>query len=74
MSEGILLFIHKSEANQLLMLLLKNKGAYLSGEDISKRFGITRSAVWKQVNILRDMGYKIKSSPRLGYHLEESPD
>jgi len=64
----------KSEANQLLMLLLKNKGSCLSGEYISKKFRITRSAIWKQVNILREMGYKINSSPRLGYCLEESPD
>ncbi|NLZ54736.1 MAG: biotin--[acetyl-CoA-carboxylase] ligase [Thermoanaerobacteraceae bacterium] len=74
MSKDISLSIDKPEANQLLMSLLKNKGTYLSGEEISKKFGITRSAVWKQVNILRDMGYTIKSSPRRGYCLKESPD
>jgi len=66
--------IDRSEANPLLMLLLKSTGSYLSGEDISQNFGITRSAVWKQVNVLREMGYTIKSSPRLGYCLEKSPD
>ncbi len=74
MSKDISIAIGESEANQLLMLLLKNKGLYLSGEEISKKFGITRSAIWKQVNILRDMGYTIKSSPRRGYCLKESPD
>ena len=74
MSKDFSLAVEKSEANQLLMLLLKNKGSYLSGEDISKKFGITRSAIWKQVNVIRDMGYSIKSSPRLGYCLESSPD
>jgi len=73
-SKDFSLAVEKSEANQLLMLLLKNKGSYLSGEDISKKFGITRSAIWKQVNVIRDMGYSIKSSPRLGYCLESSPD
>ena len=64
----------KLKPNELLMLLLANKGTYLSGEDISKKFGITRSAVWKQINNLRNSGYIIKSSPRLGYCLNESPD
>ena len=64
----------KLKPNELLMLLLANKGTYLSGENISKNFSITRSAVWKQINTLRERGYIIKSSPRLGYCLAESPD
>ncbi len=74
MSKDIFIVKDRDEANQLLMLLLENKGNYISGEKISKKFGITRSAIWKQVNTLRDMGYTIKSSPKLGYCLEKSPD
>ncbi|HHY42709.1 MAG TPA: biotin--[acetyl-CoA-carboxylase] ligase [Thermoanaerobacterales bacterium] len=74
MSKDMYLASERAEANQLLMLLLENKGKYISGEKISQNFGITRSAIWKQVNCLRNMGYKIISSPRLGYCLEESPD
>lgn len=74
MSKDIFIVKDRDDANQLLMLLLENKGNYISGEKISKKFGITRSAIWKQVNTLRDMGYTIKSSPKLGYCLEKSPD
>lgn len=74
MSKVLSLAIDKSEANQLLMLLLRNKETYISGEEISKIFGITRSAVWKQINVLRDKGYIIKSSPRRGYCLVKSPN
>lgn len=74
MPENISSNSDRLKPNELLMLLLANKGTYLSGEDISKKFGITRSAIWKQINALRDIGYVIKSSPRLGYCLDESPD
>lgn len=74
MNENLTLISDKSQQNELLMMLLKNRGTYISGEKISKDFGISRTAVWKQINTLRDLGYKIKSSSRLGYCLEKSPD
>lgn len=74
MSENISYTADKSKPNELLMLLLLKNNTYLSGEEISKSFGVSRTAIWKQINALRDMGYNIKSSPRLGYQLEESPD
>src|SRR5690554_1862551 len=64
----------RAKPNELLTLLLSKRGTYVSGEDISKDFGVTRSAIWKQVNALRDMGYVIDSAPRLGYKLVKSPD
>lgn len=74
MPENISLTSDKLKPNELLMLLLSQKGTYLSGEQISNKFGVTRSAIWKQINAIRNMGYVIKSSPRLGYCLEKSPD
>lgn len=74
MNENLTLVSNKSQPNELLMLLLENRGRYISGEKISKDFGISRTAVWKQINTLREWGYKIKSSSRLGYCIEESPD
>jgi BirA family biotin operon repressor/biotin-[acetyl-CoA-carboxylase] ligase len=41
----------------------------LSGEIISTTMGITRAAVWKQINELRAMGYDISSSQKEGYRL-----
>ncbi|MDN5302635.1 MAG: BirA family transcriptional regulator [Thermoanaerobacteraceae bacterium] len=63
----------KSDPDKLLALLLENKGNYISGEEISEKFGVSRSAIWKQVNHLREMGYDVDSSPRLGYRLLKSP-
>ncbi|MCF6095953.1 biotin--[acetyl-CoA-carboxylase] ligase [Thermovorax subterraneus] len=60
--------------NELLLLLLSKKGSYVSGEEISEKFGVSRTAIWKQVNHLRKLGYEIDSVPRVGYCLKKSPD
>jgi BirA family biotin operon repressor/biotin-[acetyl-CoA-carboxylase] ligase len=41
----------------------------VSGEQISARLGISRSAVWKHVKELKSMGYEIESSQKEGYRL-----
>ena len=47
---------------------------YSSGEAISEKLNITRSAVWKHIVKLRDRGYSIDASPRHGYRLAGRPD
>jgi BirA family biotin operon repressor/biotin-[acetyl-CoA-carboxylase] ligase len=55
--------------------LLKTSGdEYISGQYISDLLGITRSAIWKYINILKEEGYIIESVSRKGYRLLESPD
>lgn len=46
-------------------------GKPVSGEVISERLGITRTAVWKYVNLLREVGYCIDASPKTGYALQK---
>ncbi|MFH1083749.1 MAG: biotin--[acetyl-CoA-carboxylase] ligase [Pseudomonadota bacterium] len=52
-----------------LAYLKAEKGSYVSGEALSRRIGITRSAIWKNISKLREEGYAIESSPRKGYLL-----
>lgn len=47
---------------------------FVSGEALSKQLGITRAAVWKQVETLRNAGVSIEAAPRLGYKLTALPD
>ncbi len=47
-------------------------GEYLSGEEISRRLGVSRTAVWKQIRRLKDAGYVFDASPKLGYRLAAS--
>ena len=47
---------------------------YVSGEVLAQKLGISRVAVWKQIQKLKNMGYKIKSDQNLGYCLISRPD
>lgn len=49
-------------------------GKSVSGSAIAESLGITRSAVWKAVNILRSEGYNITAVTNKGYCLSESCD
>jgi BirA family biotin operon repressor/biotin-[acetyl-CoA-carboxylase] ligase len=53
---------------------LKRKPGYISGDLIAQRLDITRQALWKQIQELKDSGYDIAAVPHLGYKLLSSPD
>ena len=52
---------------KLLEILLNNQ--YISGQEISYKLGISRTAVWKHINSLREDGYGIDSQFGKGYKL-----
>ena len=56
-----------------ILKLLREPG-FVSGQLISKELGISRTAVWKYINALREEGYEIESVTRKGYRLLKSPD
>lgn len=58
----------------ILLMLKKHRDEFISGERISQELGISRTAVWKHINILREEGYEIESMPKNGYKLVSSPD
>ena len=58
----------------ILSLLRAHQGEYLSGEAVSQSLGISRAAVWKAIEALRQEGYVITSAPNRGYRLESGPD
>ncbi len=60
--------------DNVLALLVGAKGSSLSGETMSSSLGVSRAAVWKAVEALRQEGYQISSAPHRGYVLEKSPD
>ena len=61
-------------SRQNILALLHQAQDYLSGEEMSRTLGISRAAVWKAVDALRQEGYQIESAPRRGYRLLEAPD
>lgn len=58
----------------ILRLLKESRPEYVSGEDICKKFNVTRTAVWKHIQALREDGYEIEARPRAGYSLLSVPD
>lgn len=48
---------------------LRESDSYISGEELSHKLGITRSAIWKNIHSLIDEGYEIIAVPHLGYKL-----
>lgn len=49
-------------------------GEYVSGEEISRRLGVSRAMVHKLIAAMRDEGLSIEARPRRGYRLVELPD
>ncbi len=60
------------ERDRVAALLAKSQG-YLSGEEMSRALGVTRAAVWKEIESLRGAGWPIQSSTRKGYQLAGPP-
>lgn len=60
--------------DRVLAVLEENKGKSVSGSEIARNVGMTRSAVWKAVKMLREEGYSICAVTNKGYCLSEEND
>lgn len=60
--------------DKVLAVLEENKGKSVSGSEIARSVGMTRSAVWKAVKTLREEGYSICAVTNRGYCLSEESD
>lgn len=47
---------------------------WMSGAELARRLGLSRTAVWKHVRALRRLGYAVEARTRLGYRLAGAPD
>ena len=60
---------------ELILGFLADGGEdFTSGEALSSKLGLSRTAVWKHVEALRGKGYRIEAAPARGYRLVEVPD
>lgn len=59
--------------DEVLALLKKGSGV-CSGQAMSGSLGVSRAAIWKAIEALRQEGYVITPVPHRGYRLEQSPD
>ena len=57
-----------------ILKLLKETDGYVSGQELCRRFGVSRTAVWKVVNQLKEEGYEIEAVRNRGYALKGAGD
>ena len=61
-------------SRQAVLSLLRQQEGFVSGEEISRRLGLSRTAIWKAVDALRRDGYTVEARTGLGYRLLAAPD
>jgi len=59
--------------DDILDLLAENPEKYVSGERISQHFNVTRAAIWKQIQGLKEEGFEIEGQTKRGYCLLNTP-
>lgn len=57
-----------------ILKLLKETDGYISGQELCERFGVSRTAIWKVINQLKEEGYEIEAVRNKGYTLKSSSD
>ena len=58
----------------VVRVLADHATVVVSGTKLAEEIGISRSAVWRSVEHLRELGVAIAGHPRTGYQLEQMPD
>jgi BirA family transcriptional regulator, biotin operon repressor / biotin---[acetyl-CoA-carboxylase] ligase len=66
--------VEQTTEELVLGLLAEGGDDFTSGEILSGKLGLSRTAVWKCVESLRQKGYRIDAVPARGYRLMEIPD
>lgn len=61
-------------AERLRQILEECEGRFVSGQDIGRRMGMSRAAVWKKIQRLRRRGFGIEGARGAGYRLLGRPD
>lgn len=57
-----------------LLKLLRESGEAISGQELCRIFGVSRTAIWKNINQLKEEGYEITAVRNRGYLLTGVPD
>ncbi len=57
-----------------ILRMLREADGYISGQELCNKFGVSRTAVWKAINQLKEAGYEIEAVQNKGYILKAAPD
>ena len=59
---------------ELLKELESHRNTPISGQMLAERYHVSRNAIWKAINALKNEGYEIVSSSKTGYYIPEKSD
>jgi len=59
--------------DDILHLLAAHPEKFVSGEKISQQLNVTRAAIWKQIQVLKEEGFEIEGQTKNGYRLLKTP-
>ena len=54
--------------------MLRQSDGYLSGQQLCDHFQVSRTAVWKAINQLKEEGYEVEAVKNRGYRIMATPD
>ena len=57
-----------------ILKMLRSAESYISGQQLCDKFKVSRTAVWKVINQLKDDGYEIEAVRNKGYRIVDVPD
>lgn len=57
-----------------ILKLLRESDGYVSGQKLCEEFGVSRTAVWKVINQLKEEGYHVEAVKNRGYRIVDIPD
>lgn len=63
-----------SVKEDIISVLEKNRGEFISGEALAESLGVSRTSVWKSIRKLQDEGFSIVAVTNRGYMLEADTD
>lgn len=64
----------KNLNQRIIELFREKKGGIVSGEELSSALGVSRTAIWKHIKTLKEIGYQIEAIPSQGYRQVSAPD
>ena len=47
----------------------RDPDGYVSGQELCNKFGVSRTAIWKVINQLKERGYQIEAVQNKGYRM-----
>lgn len=57
-----------------LLKMLRETDGYISGQQLCNHFGVSRTAVWKVIQQLKEEGYEIEAVKNKGYRIGSTPE